>query len=93
MTLMQLRLLLASMNTGLWNLYGIEMDSATAVVLWLHSGAKVFVGDIMNALFVPNSFDKSCAFDVPEHMYQPQQMLEQVVCGCDRRYLCESAQH
>jgi 2-polyprenyl-3-methyl-5-hydroxy-6-metoxy-1,4-benzoquinol methylase len=70
---------LAGMNNGLWKLYGIEMDSATAERAKLTSGAEVFVGDIMGAPFSASSFDVITAFDVLEHVYHPREFLERVL--------------
>jgi len=70
---------LASMRSGRWKLYGIEMDESTAERARANSGAEVFVGDVMDAPFGPNSFDVITGFDVLEHMYQPREFLERVM--------------
>jgi len=70
---------LASMDNGRWKKYGIEMDDATAERARLSSGAEVFVGDVMNAPFLPESFDVITAFDVVEHMYRPRMVLERAL--------------
>jgi len=70
---------LASMNIGRWELHGIELDSGTAERAKLTSGADVFVGDIVDAPFLANSFDVITAFDVLEHTYQPREVLERVL--------------
>jgi 2-polyprenyl-3-methyl-5-hydroxy-6-metoxy-1,4-benzoquinol methylase len=70
---------LASMNNGAWNLYGIEMNGLTAEEARSKSGAEVFVGDVMDAPFQPNSFDVVTCFDVLEHVYQPREFLERVL--------------
>jgi 2-polyprenyl-3-methyl-5-hydroxy-6-metoxy-1,4-benzoquinol methylase len=70
---------LASMNNGKWKLYGIEMDGLMAEKARSNSGAEVFIGDLMDAPFPPNSFDVITAFDVLEHVYEPQEFLERVL--------------
>ncbi len=70
---------LASMNDGNWKLYGIEMNGLTAEKARSSSGAEVFVGDVMEAPFQPNSFDVVTCFDVLEHMYHPREFLERVL--------------
>lgn len=70
---------LASMKSDAWRLHGIEMDRANAERARQASGADVFIGDIMQAPFAENSFDVITAFDVIEHMYNPQEFLRKVV--------------
>src|SRR6202049_1076931 len=41
-------------------------------------GAKVFVGDILDAPFKPASFDAITCFHVFEHLYQPREVLAKV---------------
>ena len=70
--------LLASMNNGKWKLYGIEMDRLMAERARSNSGAEVFVGDVLDAPFQPNSFDVITCFDVLEHLFQPRELLARV---------------
>ncbi len=70
---------LASMNNGKWKLHGIEMDGLMAKRAMSNSESEVFVGDVMDAPFPPNSFDVITAFDVLEHVYQPREFLDRVL--------------
>ena len=70
---------LASMRSGKWKLYGIEMDRPTAERARANSGAEVFVGDVMDAPYPPDSFDVITGFDLLEHVYHPREFLERVL--------------
>src|SRR5208337_2096892 len=61
-----------------WKLYGIEMSADCAKVAGEKSGAQVFVGDIVEAPFPPESFDVITCFDVLEHLYEPRQVMARV---------------
>lgn len=69
---------LSTMKGGAWKLYGIEMEAATAEKARAATGAEVFVGDVLDAPFAPESFDVVTCFDVLEHVYHPQQFLAKV---------------
>jgi 2-polyprenyl-3-methyl-5-hydroxy-6-metoxy-1,4-benzoquinol methylase len=69
---------LSTMRGDDWKLYGIEMEAATAEKARAATGADVFVGDVLDAPFVSNSFDVITCFDVLEHVYSPQQFLTKV---------------
>jgi 2-polyprenyl-3-methyl-5-hydroxy-6-metoxy-1,4-benzoquinol methylase len=69
---------LSTMKSPAWKLYGIEMESSTAERARKNTGAEVFTGDAMDALFAPESFDVVTTFDVLEHVYQPQQFLTKI---------------
>ncbi|HZR58755.1 MAG TPA: class I SAM-dependent methyltransferase [Terriglobales bacterium] len=69
---------LSSMRSASWKLYGIEMSEEVARKAEASSGAEVFVGDILDAPFSPNSFDVITCFHVFEHLYQPRDILERV---------------
>lgn len=62
-----------------WKLYGIEMERTTADQARLATGAEVFVGDVMDAPFAPESFDAVTCFDVLEHVYEPRAFLSRVL--------------
>ena len=61
-----------------WKLYGIEMSADSARRAEARTGAQVFVGDIPDAPFPPESFDVITCFDVLEHLYKPRRVLEKV---------------
>jgi SAM-dependent methyltransferase len=42
------------------------------------SGAHVFVGNILDARFPPESFDVITCFDVLEHLYEPRRVMARV---------------
>lgn len=68
---------LASLAGPSWNRFGIEMSENVARVAE-SSGAQVFVGDILDAPFQPESFDVITCFHVFEHLHQPRQVLAKV---------------
>jgi 2-polyprenyl-3-methyl-5-hydroxy-6-metoxy-1,4-benzoquinol methylase len=61
-----------------WNLYGIEMSAESAKKAEASTGAKVFVGKILDATFPPSSFDVITCFDVLEHLYEPRRVMARV---------------
>jgi SAM-dependent methyltransferase len=61
-----------------WDLYGIEMSAESARKAEAGTGAKVFVGDILDAQFSPGSFDVITCFDVLEHLYEPRRVMAKV---------------
>jgi 2-polyprenyl-3-methyl-5-hydroxy-6-metoxy-1,4-benzoquinol methylase len=69
---------LESLKDGPWSLYGIEMSADTAKIAEQRSGAHVFVGDVPDASFAPESFDVITCFDVLEHVYDPRQVMVKV---------------
>jgi SAM-dependent methyltransferase len=69
---------LDSLKGPAWKLYGIEMSEGVAERARARCGAEVFVGDILDAPFAPESFDAITCFHVFEHLYQPQEVLAKV---------------
>lgn len=69
---------LRSLPKDRWKRYGIEINSATAERAEKNAGAEVFVGDILDASFPPESFDVVSGFDVFEHVYEPVEVLKKV---------------
>jgi len=61
-----------------WKLFGIEMSEEVARRAEASTGAKVFVGDILDAPFPSNSFDAITCFHVFEHLYEPREVLLRV---------------
>jgi SAM-dependent methyltransferase len=61
-----------------WNLYGIEMSAESAAKAKAKTGANIFVGNILDAQFSPESFDVITCFDVFEHLYEPQRVMAKV---------------
>jgi SAM-dependent methyltransferase len=70
--------LLAAFQGDSWKLFGIELDPLQAQTAMKRTGAQVFIGDVLDAPFLPDSFDVITCFHVLEHHYQPQQLLEKV---------------
>jgi SAM-dependent methyltransferase len=70
---------LSTMKGAAWKLYGIEMEESTAERARATAGADVFVGDAVEAPFLPGSFDVITCFDVLEHVYSPRQFLTKVL--------------
>jgi SAM-dependent methyltransferase len=69
---------LASLPRESWELYGIEMSEDVAKRAEAATGAKVFVGDILEAPFPPGSFDMITCFDVLEHLYEPRTVMAKI---------------
>lgn len=69
---------LESLRGESWELFGIEMSAECARRAELRSGAKVFVGDILDAPFPPESFDVITCFDVLEHLYEPRRVMAKI---------------
>jgi SAM-dependent methyltransferase len=69
---------LESMRSPSWKLFGVEMSAEGARAAEARSGAEVFVGDIPDAPFAPESFDVITCFDVLEHVYEPRQVIAKV---------------
>jgi SAM-dependent methyltransferase len=69
---------LESLPRDSWKLYGIEMSADGARSAEERSGAKVFVGNILEASFPPESFDVITCFDVLEHLYEPRRVMARV---------------
>jgi SAM-dependent methyltransferase len=69
---------LASLRSQSWELYGIEVSADCARRAEAASGAKVFVGDILEAPFPRESFDVITCFDVLEHLYEPRRVMAKV---------------
>jgi len=69
---------LASFRSPSWKLFGIEMSETVAKQAEARCGAQVFVGDILDAPFRPETFDAITCFHVFEHLYQPRKVLARV---------------
>jgi len=61
-----------------WKLYGIEVSPAEAQKAEESTGAKVFVGDILDAPYSPSTFDVITGFHVLEHFYRPKEVVEKL---------------
>lgn len=61
-----------------WDLYGIEMSQESAKRASQRCGAKLFVGDIVDASFASESFDVITCFHVFEHLYNPRAVLAKI---------------
>src|SRR6202041_739431 len=61
-----------------WELSGIEMSADCARRAEERTGARVFVGDILDAPFPQDSFDVITCFDVLEHLYEPLKVMAKV---------------
>jgi SAM-dependent methyltransferase len=66
------------MRGASWKLYGIEMSDDCARTAEAKSGARLFVGNILDAPFPTESFDVITCFDVLEHLYEPRQVMMKV---------------
>jgi len=71
-------LFLATLPKGSWKLYGIEMSADSAKAAEARTGAKVFVGNVLDAPFPPESFDVITCFDVLEHLHEPRRIMARV---------------
>lgn len=69
---------LTSLKDQGWKLYGIEISEPSAEKARARSGAQVFIGDILEAPFPPESMDVVTSFDVLEHLYGPREAMEKV---------------
>ena len=69
---------LQSLRSDSWELFGIEMSADSARCAEASSGAKVFVGEILDASFPPESFDVITCFDVLEHLSEPRRVMARV---------------
>jgi SAM-dependent methyltransferase len=69
---------LSTLQGPSWKLFGIEMSEEAAREVRSRCGAEVFVGDILDAPFPPNSFDVITCFNVFEHVYEPKEVLVRV---------------
>jgi SAM-dependent methyltransferase len=69
---------LESLRGGDWRLCGIEMSAESARMAEQRTGAEVFVGEILDASFPPESFDVITCFDVFEHLYEPRLVMARV---------------
>jgi len=69
---------LSSLKGPGWERFGIEMSRSVADRAEQSCGARVFVGDILDAPFPPSSFDAITCFHVFEHLYQPREVLNRV---------------
>jgi SAM-dependent methyltransferase len=69
---------LASLPSKSWELHGIEMSADVAKRAEAATGAKIFVGDILDAPFPPECFDVITCFDVLEHLYEPRRAMAKI---------------
>lgn len=69
---------LSTLKVPPWKLFGIEMSETAAQAARSRSGAEVFVGDVQDAPFPPESFDAITCFNVFEHVYEPREVLARV---------------
>lgn len=69
---------LESLKGESWELSGIEMSADCARRAEARTGARVFVGDILDAPFAKESFDVITCFDVLEHLYEPVKVITKV---------------
>jgi SAM-dependent methyltransferase len=69
---------LQSLDSKKWSLYGIEMSAESAKKAEEKTGAQIFVGNILDAQFPPESFDVITCFDVLEHLYEPTKIMAKV---------------
>lgn len=70
---------LSTMNRRSWALSGVEMNDETADRARERTGARIFVGDILDAPFDEGIFDVVTCFDVLEHVYRPRLVLATVM--------------
>ena len=69
---------LESMGNGAWKLYGVEMSPECAKAAEARCGAQVFVGNVLDAPFPSEMFDVITCFDVLEHLFEPQLVMQKV---------------
>ena len=67
---------LGTLDTKAWSLHGVEIDPIQADLARQRTSAHVFTGDVLDAPFGPGSFDVITAFDVMEHMYKPDEVVQ-----------------
>ena len=68
---------LASLKSPSWTLFGIEKSAGAAEEAG-KTGARIFIGDILDAPFPSRSFDAITCFHVFEHLYKPREVLARV---------------
>lgn len=66
---------LRTLKSKEWELYGIEISPNEAAMATESTGAQVFVGDILDAPFAPQTFDVITALHAMEHVYRPQEVI------------------
>jgi SAM-dependent methyltransferase len=69
---------LRTLRDSPWELHGIEISEQEAERARISAGAKVFVGDPLDAPFGPESFDVITCFHLLEHVYQPVELLKRI---------------
>lgn len=69
---------LRALGNSDWELYGIETSMEEARKAEMNSGAKVFVGDMLDAPFSPLSFDVITLFHVLEHFDRPKDIVRKL---------------
>lgn len=66
---------LRTFKGGGWDLYGIEISPQEARKAEVSTGARVHVGDVLDAPFPSRSFDVITCFHVLEHVYRPLETI------------------
>ena len=69
---------LSTLEQREWKKYGMDISPQAAKVAHAVPGAQVFVGDISDAPYLPESFDAITCFDVFEHLAHPPNVLESI---------------
>lgn len=69
---------LKTMKSDSWKLYGIEISPDEARRAEINSDAQVFVGEVADAPYCPESFDVITAFHVLEHVYRPSKVIRKI---------------
>ena len=69
---------LRTLRSDAWRLYGIEISSKEARRAEQWSGAQVFAGNILDAQFLPATFDVVTGLHILEHVYQPAEIIGKV---------------
>jgi 2-polyprenyl-3-methyl-5-hydroxy-6-metoxy-1,4-benzoquinol methylase len=69
---------LSTLDRSKWDLHGVEMSTESADRALARCGARVFVGDILDAPYQPESFDAITCFHVFEHLYYPREVMDRV---------------